>query len=153
LLGWSFGGIVAHAVATELQRHGERIAFLANIDAYPGYPTRENAPIMDKQDILTGLLDAFACDVKSSDGEPMTFAKAVEILCGEGYAPANIDEYHLTTIAEIHANNVDLAIDFIPSVFHGNLLLLTATIDRPEDIPTSSAWIPYIDGNIETYHI
>src|SRR5262249_41047034 len=56
LLGWSFGGIVAHAVATELQRHGERIAFLANIDAYPGYPTRENAPIMDKQDILTGLL-------------------------------------------------------------------------------------------------
>ncbi|GAA4703571.1 hypothetical protein GCM10023263_46960 [Phytohabitans rumicis] len=35
LLGWSFGGLVAHAIATRLQEEGERVALLAVLDAYP----------------------------------------------------------------------------------------------------------------------
>lgn len=35
LLGWSFGGLVAHAMATALQRDGESVALLAVLDAYP----------------------------------------------------------------------------------------------------------------------
>jgi thioesterase domain-containing protein len=154
LLGWSFGGIVAHAVATELQRRGERVAFLANLDVYPGYLTRENLPIFDEGDILISLLDMLECDIKSLEGEPVTFAKAMEILRGDDYALANIEEHHLLAITNIYANNVELAINFTPSVFHGALLLFTATIDQPEDTPTATdAWSPYIDGNIESYHI
>jgi thioesterase domain-containing protein len=35
LLGWSAGGRIAHAVATDLQQRGEQIALLAVLDAYP----------------------------------------------------------------------------------------------------------------------
>ena len=35
LLGWSFGGLVAHAVATQLQDKGEEVALLALLDSYP----------------------------------------------------------------------------------------------------------------------
>ena len=35
LLGWSFGGIVAHEIATHLQSEGEEIALLALLDSYP----------------------------------------------------------------------------------------------------------------------
>ncbi|MFB7511350.1 alpha/beta fold hydrolase, partial [Streptomyces broussonetiae] len=35
LLGWSAGGLIAHAVACELQARGERTAMLAILDAYP----------------------------------------------------------------------------------------------------------------------
>src|SRR6185312_2111532 len=35
LLGWSFGGLVAHAVATQLQESGEQVALLALLDSYP----------------------------------------------------------------------------------------------------------------------
>jgi amino acid adenylation domain-containing protein/non-ribosomal peptide synthase protein (TIGR01720 family) len=153
LLGWSFGGIVAHAVATELQRRGERVAFLANFDVYPGYPTRENTPILDEGDILSSLLDMFECDTNSLDGETVTFAKAMKILRGDDYALAYMEEHHLSAITKIYANNVELAINFTPSVFHGDLLLFTATIDQPEDTPTADAWTPYIDGKIETCHI
>jgi amino acid adenylation domain-containing protein/non-ribosomal peptide synthase protein (TIGR01720 family) len=153
LLGWSFGGIAAHAVATELQRRGERVAFLASLDAYPGYPTRENAPISNEGDILIVLLDMLECDMKRLEGEPVTFTKAMEILRAEGHALASIEEHHLSAITQISANNIDLAIDFTPSVFHGDLLLFTATIDQPQDTPTPDVWTPYIDGNIETHRI
>ena len=35
LLGWSFGGLVAHAIATQLQATGEEVALLALLDSYP----------------------------------------------------------------------------------------------------------------------
>ena len=35
LLGWSFGGLVAHAIATQLQSTGDEVALLALLDSYP----------------------------------------------------------------------------------------------------------------------
>lgn len=35
LLGWSLGGVLAHAVATRLEELGEEVALLAVLDAYP----------------------------------------------------------------------------------------------------------------------
>ncbi|MFI0263704.1 alpha/beta fold hydrolase [Streptomyces sp. NPDC017056] len=35
LLGWSFGGAVAHAMATRLQEQGEQVALLALLDSAP----------------------------------------------------------------------------------------------------------------------
>nr|ALK27916.1 non-ribosomal peptide synthase [Streptomyces sp. DSM 11171] len=35
LLGWSFGGTVAHAVATLLQEQGEEVALLVSLDGFP----------------------------------------------------------------------------------------------------------------------
>src|SRR5262249_30254256 len=35
LLGWSFGGLVAHAIATHLQCTGQEVALLALLDSYP----------------------------------------------------------------------------------------------------------------------
>ncbi|MFC6021581.1 alpha/beta fold hydrolase, partial [Plantactinospora solaniradicis] len=45
LLGWSFGGIVAHAMATLLQDLGEAVEFLTVLDGYPaGGQERAKAP-------------------------------------------------------------------------------------------------------------
>ncbi|MGI9155665.1 MAG: amino acid adenylation domain-containing protein, partial [Marmoricola sp.] len=37
LLGWSFGGVVAHAMAAELSSRGRDVHLLAMLDAYPGH--------------------------------------------------------------------------------------------------------------------
>lgn len=36
LLGWSLGGVIAHALACRLQARGEEVSLLALLDAYPG---------------------------------------------------------------------------------------------------------------------
>jgi thioesterase domain-containing protein len=153
LLGWSFGGMVAHAVATELQQRGEQVSFLANLDAYPGWLTRENSPILNEEEILIALLNMIECDMTSLENEPVTFAKAMELLHCQGHAMASIDEYHLSAMTEILANNIDLAINFTPGVFHGDMLLFIPTIDPLEGTPSPEVWTPYVDGSIESYRI
>jgi amino acid adenylation domain-containing protein/non-ribosomal peptide synthase protein (TIGR01720 family) len=152
LLGWSVGGIVAHAVATELQQRGEQVALLALLDSYPacGGLSHEDVPAPDEREILLAMLDD---DAKNLNGEPLTFAKAMEILRNQGSVLTSFEEYHISAVAKVLANNSHIAIDFTPSRFQGDLLFFTSTLDRPEDTPTPDAWRPYVDGTIEIYDI
>jgi amino acid adenylation domain-containing protein/non-ribosomal peptide synthase protein (TIGR01720 family) len=163
LLGWSFGGAVAYTVATELQRRGEQVAFLAVLDAYPGYRLPPEDIPTSEADVLNILFDMLGLDVSVRGGKPLTFLTAIEILRSRGHALASIDENHLSTITAIGINNIHLALDFTtPGIFHGDLLLFTSKIDHAEDVPRDGAWIPfvntdawrpYVDGKIETYQI
>jgi thioesterase domain-containing protein/acyl carrier protein len=152
LLGWSVGGIVAHAVATGLQQRGEQVALLALLDSYPacGRLSHEDVPALDERDILLAMLDD---DAKSLNSDPLTFAKAIEPLLHPGSVLTSFEEYHISAVTKILANNSPLARDVTPSRFQGDLLHFTSTLDRPEDTPTPDAWRPYVDGTIETYDI
>jgi thioesterase domain-containing protein len=151
LLGWSVGGLVAHAVATELQQHGEQIALLAILDAYPVRDISfDSPPVPDERDILVGMLD---CDPESLHGEPLTYAQVVDVLRSRGSALASLEEYHISAVIEIMINNARIALNFTPARFHGNLLLFNSTIDRGESTASSDTWRPYVDGKIETHDI
>jgi thioesterase domain-containing protein len=166
LLGWSYGGIAAHAVATELQQRGKQVALLAVLDTYPvcGQLSHEDVPELDEREMLIGMLDALDYDVQSLEGEPLTFAKAVEIFRRSHESVwANFEKYHLSAAAKILANNFHIMVDYTPGRFHGDLLLFTSTIHeptvyqpktpQPEDAPTPEAWKSYVDGTIETHAI
>jgi thioesterase domain-containing protein/acyl carrier protein len=155
LLGWSFGGLVAHAVATEFQQRGEQVALLALLDAYPtcGRLAQERAPKPNEQDLLNSLLDMFGWDVQGLHSTSLTWAKAKEIPRGTGSVLASLDDYHLAALSQIYVNNSHLALDFTPGRFRGDLLLFTATIDQPEDTPAADMWRPYVDGEIKTHPI
>ncbi|MFT3855490.1 MAG: amino acid adenylation domain-containing protein [Ilumatobacteraceae bacterium] len=55
LLGWSVGGVIAHAVAVELRRRGADVAGLVLVDAYPAEQWRHRPPPTE-QDALDALL-------------------------------------------------------------------------------------------------
>lgn len=55
LLGWSFGGVVAHAVAVELESRGAVVARLVLLDAEPGLSSMANDAVDQTQ--LEELLD------------------------------------------------------------------------------------------------
>jgi amino acid adenylation domain-containing protein len=153
LLGWSFGGILAHAVATELQRLGEEVPFVASIDGYPHWWSHDDAPTFNQTEMLTGLLNMLDCNTKNLKGAPVTFAQAMEILRRHGHALGNIKEHHFLAMTEIIANNISLSVDFNPGVFHGDLLMLVSTIDPPAGMPSPHVWAPYVDGNIDVCEI
>src|SRR6478672_5993336 len=60
LLGWSFGGLVAHAMATHLQDHGETVVLLALLDCYPvaGQSHPQNETELDDETLLANQLKA-----------------------------------------------------------------------------------------------
>ncbi|MGI8312747.1 amino acid adenylation domain-containing protein [Saccharopolyspora hattusasensis] len=150
MLGWSFGGLVAHAMAVELRRLGEQVAVLAIMDAYPHWPKTSDLPADQDQDMLLGLLDLLGCDVESLRGGPVTIARAKGALAATGDAFANLEEHHIQAIIDVLANNTRLAVDFTPSVFDGDLLLFPATVDRPAGMPDSDAWSHHVAGSVET---
>ncbi|RZS40854.1 AMP-binding enzyme [Herbihabitans rhizosphaerae] len=53
LLGWSFGGLVAHGLATALAADGERVAFLGILDGYPRTRWRRAPSEADRAERLT----------------------------------------------------------------------------------------------------
>ena len=55
LLGWSVGGIIAHAMATKLQAAGDKVGLLALLDAYPAECWRAEAE-PDERAALRALL-------------------------------------------------------------------------------------------------
>ncbi|MET8759982.1 non-ribosomal peptide synthase/polyketide synthase [Lentzea sp. NPDC004782] len=52
IAGWSFGGLVAHEIAVQLQESGAEIAFLALLDPYPRDP---DAGPRSESDLLDGV--------------------------------------------------------------------------------------------------
>ena len=55
LLGWSLGGVIAHAMAVELQSSGRDVATLAMMDSYPDNGDAPASAELDVRDILRGL--------------------------------------------------------------------------------------------------
>ncbi|MFH8619524.1 amino acid adenylation domain-containing protein [Streptomyces sp. NPDC017979] len=147
LLGWSFGGVVAHSVAVQLRQNGDQVDFLAILDAYPAVGTAAEST-------LDGA-EAFAALFGTAEGadEPFDGRPLMELLRQEGVALGNLEDRHLAGIRDIFINNVQLARTHVPDVFDGDVLFFSATHGRTGDLPTSKDWRPYVGGAIEDHAI
>ncbi|WP_405901188.1 non-ribosomal peptide synthase/polyketide synthase [Streptomyces sp. NBC_00727] len=151
LLGWSAGGLIAHALACELKSRGERTALLAVLDAYPVKDVRfEDEPVPTVRDVLVGVLDVDPSELGDRD---ITYAEVAEVLNRRGSALAGLDERQVEVIVDIMINNAKLAVDFVPGSHDGDLLLFNSTIDRGQDDAGPDVWRPYITGRIESHDI
>ncbi|MFH8978198.1 non-ribosomal peptide synthase/polyketide synthase [Streptomyces sp. NPDC017890] len=151
LLGWSAGGLIAHALACELQARGERTALLAVLDAYPVKDVRfEETPVPTERDVLVGVLDV---DPDELGDRELTYAEVAEVLNRRGSALQGLTERQIEVIVHIMINNAKLAVDFVPSVFDGDLLLFNSTIDRDGNDAGPATWRPYLTGRITSHEI
>jgi thioesterase domain-containing protein len=144
LLGWSLGGLTAHAVACQLQQQGAEVALLALLDAYPlsQHKFLEFPPM---QQILSGLMKDLGRDPGDN---PLDVATVMEFLRRDGAALSILQEHHIWAMYEIAKNNHLLASRFVPARFEGDLLLVTATADRSGEEPPPESWLPHIGGEV-----
>jgi thioesterase domain-containing protein/acyl carrier protein len=127
LVGWSFGGVVAQAIATRLQDLGAEVALLAVIDGYPQAGREDPGP----------------------RHRPMAPAPAAE-------AGAAETGESLSAIRRVAEHHHSLLTHHVPTRFDGDLLLFVATTARPASLPAAEApqvWHPYIQGTVETHEI
>ena len=150
LLGWSFGGLVAHAIATRLHDLGEKVALLALLDSYStagnGQPSNEEG--FDEGKFLAEQLKALGY---YRGDEPLSVSRALDILRREGDLLSTLGEHQVTAIIEVFKNNGRLAGNFTPQRFDGDVLLFTAT--QGEAPPPPDTWKPYVSGKIEVHEV
>ncbi len=68
LLGWSFGGLVAHEIAVLLQRDGHEVALLAILDAYPASESTPHLRVIAEEETYRALLESVGAPVPCPDG-------------------------------------------------------------------------------------
>ncbi|UXY31771.1 non-ribosomal peptide synthetase [Streptomyces sp. HUAS TT20] len=140
LLGWSFGGVIAQAIAARLEELGEQTALVALLDSYPAGLGRA----------LVG--DDEAGETHSAPEQRREFHTSPD----GGEMPMGVSGPLMTSMEEVMRNAVGISRNHTPPRFGGDVLLFVATEDRPEDLPVAEAvdsWRPYTAGDVVAHEI
>jgi thioesterase domain-containing protein/acyl carrier protein len=155
LLGWSFGGVVAHELAIELQRRGCVIACLILLDARPTIdsvtPALHEKLILDE--VLKEVLGFYRIDIPEQDG-PLTYEQVEELVRERGAVEFTRYKQLLDSIVQNLNSSMTLHRAHEPGVFDGDAIIFSALPD--EKIPRSSpleSWRPYVAGYIREHSI
>ncbi|GAB2701750.1 non-ribosomal peptide synthetase [Kitasatospora kifunensis] len=151
LLGWSFGGSVAHEIAVLLREQGESVALLALLDSYPTQGPR--AALTGDQQELAALLDSLGHPVQADGIEGLTPQYAQELLGAQHSPLAGTSPERLRELARGFARNLDLAAAFTPRRFDGELLFFTATADKTAGDPIAEDWAPHAAQGIRNHPV
>jgi thioesterase domain-containing protein len=155
LLGWSFGGVVAHELAIELQRRGCAIACLILLDARPTIDSVTHA-LDDKlilEEVLKEVFRFYRIDIPEQDG-PLTYQQVEELVREQGAVELPRYKQLLDSVVQNLSSSMALHLAHEPGVFDGDTIIFSALPD--ERIPSSSAlesWRPYVAGHITEYPI
>lgn len=149
LIGWSFGGLVAFAAATQLQREGEEIGLLSLLDTYP-HTQEKQKEIRDMREVLSIIFEDLGYSV--GDEEP-DFATLKRKLEKDGSVLSVFEEHHLAAMVNVFWNNDRIARHFQPCTYEGDVLFFSATRDREEEWPLPETWGPYVTGRIKVYPV
>ncbi|MFE6051426.1 non-ribosomal peptide synthase/polyketide synthase [Kitasatospora sp. NPDC056446] len=156
LLGWSFGGMVAHAAAVRLQAEGERVELLAVLDGFPAHPEADRLPAdAEESRTLAGLLDSLGHPVPEQAEADGTLDRSGvrAVLHREGSPLSGLDDGQLAALVAVFANNAGLVHSGVTGVYDGDLLHFNATLGKPADAPTAQDWRPYVTGAVLTHDL
>jgi len=142
LLGWSLGGIVAFAVAEELERRGHRVALLALLDAYPPDPDVRDA---DEPWIQFNIVLAdFGYPQILTRGDDHLEERVLEVVRTRPKgALYDWSEDQIRTLMRVTRNNVALATDYQPGSLGRDVLLFRAALTPATAWRTPGRWRPY----------
>ncbi|MGP3920452.1 amino acid adenylation domain-containing protein [Nonomuraea sp. 10N515B] len=155
LLGWSFGGRVAHQITALLEEKGHQVGLLILLDCYP----REVKVIeegltellsqIDAEDVYRSTLDMVGIEIEDpGDGAPLTHERLVKLLRDKDNALASLSEAEFWAMGRIIINNGLIGSRFTHSRICADILVLAAG-DEPDSPLTPEVWREYVAGNID----
>ncbi|NUO42223.1 MAG: non-ribosomal peptide synthetase, partial [Streptomyces sp.] len=155
LLGWSFGAVLAQAIAAELEERGEEVTLLALLDGFPGGHHRrdEDGPRQDGEGGADGGGDSVDGTRVRIDGAADQEGRA--LLDGPGAASPPADSFTVN-VEETKEHMIRLAQSHTPRRFGGGALLFLATEGDLAQMSLAAArttWEQYIAAPIEGFEI
>ncbi|OBA84283.1 hypothetical protein A9W99_04995 [Mycobacterium sp. 1164966.3] len=159
LLGWSFGGPVAHELAIELRRRGsvvERLILLdpvlTNNGATQSQPPDDNSQGEDR--ILQLFLQSNGIDIPDL-AEPLTYQKAEELIRQQqGVVEFVLPPRELFDFVVDNWNaNRSRILNHLPSVFDGDMIIFSARSQEGNEFTHPQNWRPYVAGEITVHPV
>ncbi|KAG0223757.1 hypothetical protein BGW41_005376 [Actinomortierella wolfii] len=137
LLGWSFGGPVAHNMALELEKCGEQVQLLAILDSLADYSElTDEGDEEEEENAITQVLSKLFADCMVSD--------------------LQLDVEDLRRrVSAVGTNNSRLLKYHIPSVVNADILFLRAAITggNTHQLIDPTTWKPHTRNRLEVHDI
>nr|WP_245008737.1 non-ribosomal peptide synthetase [Mycolicibacterium farcinogenes] len=183
LLGWSFGGVVAHEVAIELQRRGCQVQRLIlmdaalNVNKARGLQARAYRTVAKNHALAEGLVLEYMLGSNHIDApahrRPLNYRqveKFTEQNSGTGFAPPAkaLVEFMVKCL---NANQLRL-LEHEPEVFDGDVIIFSASSHEPDDNTGTTmrsrwrrtrnraairshlrSWRPFVTGKITAHSV
>lgn len=134
LLGWSFGGLVAHAIATRMQLEGDAVGFLAVLNGHPHGPQRFRQGLR-LQDLAEWTLVGAAEPCRCTPTQPAASSAS----SGRPGEPWTAGGRRRTLQAAIR-RSYQLRRDYLPQRFAGQLTLIVATGNGRSGLDMAVQW-------------
>ena len=153
LLGWSLGGNIAFAIAEELERRGEQIGLLVNLDS--SLKDTEAIALTNEPWMLYNLVLAqFGYVPALSPADPEPEARMLELVRRRpGSGLEEWPEQRLRALQRVIKNNVAVARTHHPGRVHCPLLFFSATRNPPGLEEKVASWQSFVDGPIEAVEL
>ncbi|MFE7801239.1 amino acid adenylation domain-containing protein [Nocardia sp. NPDC057440] len=149
LLGWSFGGLIAQAIATKLEQSGASVGVLALLDA-------DTADIDgDSIERLTAgaFVNAFGAVFGIHDvPAEATAQEAADLIRDRMGGVSIIGADTLERMAGSYNASARTRTGYQRPIYHGDMLYVHATVDT-SDIFGPDGWRPYVTGEITTVDV
>ncbi|GGL80158.1 hypothetical protein GCM10010129_24740 [Streptomyces fumigatiscleroticus] len=160
LLGWSYGGFVAHAMACALQERGERVELLAMLDAPQPHGT-VHAPDAAERQVAALLMRVAGLPVEPGADLPDVDAvlDRIDAMVTADPASSPVTRAEAAAIAGVMRNNLRIAPQFAPGVYRGDVLFFSAEeeAEGSGDLAVmpgkADAWRPHVDGTLHDHRV
>ncbi|MBU6535549.1 amino acid adenylation domain-containing protein, partial [Streptomyces mayonensis] len=146
LMGHSFGGIVAHAVAARLAERGQRVELMVCLDAKPA--AQEDVPEHAHEEYYRGILELLGVSTVEAPTEEMTFDEFAAVARTTNTVLGSIEESEFLTIMRVMENNIDITGRYRHQRVATEMMLFAAT-QETDSVLEPDVWHAYVDGPLE----
>ena len=152
LLGWSLGGVIAHAIAVRLQVLGHQVAFLGLLDSGFGVELDDmSAAAPAPTDLLGGLgIELDGLEIDTAELQPETAAAFLAQLPGPFAA---LTAERIERMLRTAIGTSDVLRRHQPTVFEGDLVFFTAVEDDPTGTRLADLWRPFVSGDVRNHAV
>ncbi|NNH70511.1 non-ribosomal peptide synthetase [Nocardia uniformis] len=152
LLGWSLGGVLAHAIAVQLQDDGDQVALLGMMDSRL---RTADAPVAGSTvtvpELLGGLLGGRAAEFGLDETVDLP-GLAQRLSClPEPFASFGAARIERVVDAAIMSAALDAA--YRPRPFDGDLVYFTAAQDDPSCSANARTWVTAVTGSVHNHPV
>ncbi|MCM3812990.1 amino acid adenylation domain-containing protein [Streptomyces sp. DR7-3] len=152
LVGWSFGGLVAHAMAVRLRELGEPEGTLFLVDAVAATGAGPAEPI-DEHRVHRMLLTAAGCDDDRLAPQTLDVATVSSLLRREGSLFARLTEDDIARVVAVSRHNDALLSAYRPPRYAGATTYIEAAGEPGRTVPAHELWRPYAGGELTVGHV
>ncbi|MEY9942817.1 amino acid adenylation domain-containing protein [Streptacidiphilus sp. MAP5-3] len=149
LVGYSFGGTVAHEIAVQLEAAGEQVAALVILDTFPVQRDADPAAVGEaSRDAGEADGSDDPAGSSTSDENDVLAQRLRELRASVGHVLGGVSDEELIRIVHVFDNNKQLQEEHRAGRFGGDALVVVAAEGRATDVPWVQRWEPYISGKI-----